>query len=129
MYCPVYLMYAELTRGWKVSQLYFAISVYSESVCIEISKVARTLLAPNLSYTFKQSKIAREDHRLYIVYGEDEWSVPCVLNLNKLTSKCLKGFVGVVSQEALIIFVLLTGANELGLVCRSQRHRQLTPES
>lgn len=52
-----------------------------------------------------------------------------MLNLKKkLTSKCLKSFVGVVSQEGLIIFVLLTGPDQLGLVCRSEGHRELALE-
>lgn len=49
-----------------------------------------------------------------------------VLNVDKRTSKCLKSFVGVVSQEGLVILVLLTGPDQLGLVCRSEGHRRLT---
>lgn len=49
-----------------------------------------------------------------------------MLLLKKLTSKCLKSFVRVVSQVSLVIFILLTGPNQLGLVCRSKRHYKLT---
>lgn len=49
-----------------------------------------------------------------------------MLNLNKPTGKCLESLVGVVPQEGLIVFVLLTGPDQLGLVCRSERHRELT---
>ena len=43
-----------------------------------------------------------------------------------LTGNGLKSLVGVVSKKGLVIFVLLTGANELSLVCRDQRHNELT---
>ena len=43
-----------------------------------------------------------------------------------LTSNGLKSLVGVVSKKGLVIFVLLTGANELSLVCRDERHNELT---
>lgn len=54
---------------------------------------------------------------------------PRELYVEKLTSKCLKRFVGVVSQEGLTIFVLLTRPNQLGLVCSSEGHRELTLET
>lgn len=47
----------------------------------------------------------------------------------KLTSKSLKSFVGVVSQEGLIVFVLLAWPNQLGLVCRGEGHCWLPLES
>ena len=43
-----------------------------------------------------------------------------------LTSNGLKSLVGVVPKKGLVIFVLLTGANELSLVCRDERHNALT---
>lgn len=49
--------------------------------------------------------------------------------MSTLTSKCLESLVGVVSQEGLIVFILLSGPDQLGLVSRDERHAKQSPKS
>ena len=49
--------------------------------------------------------------------------------MSTFTCKVLKSFVSFVSQDGSVIFVLLTGPNQLGLVCGSEGHRKLASDS